>query len=68
MFAQAGLDQLVGPLVSPLILIWLVAAGFLFILMAFGLSVVLIRKWNRRRERRKKVTGRASERDSQCRP
>ncbi len=51
MFAQAGLDQLVGPLVSPLVMIWLIAAGYLLALASFGLFVFLIRKWNRWRGR-----------------
>ena len=50
MFAQAGLDQLVGPLLSPLIMIWLMAAVLLLALASFGLLVLLIRNWNRWRD------------------
>ena len=50
MLAQAGLDQLVGPLITPYHILWHFAAAVLLLLILFGGIVALVRAWNRWRD------------------
>ncbi len=50
MLAQTGLESAVGAVVCPLVLIWLLAAGYLMSLCLFGLFVASVRAWNRSRK------------------
>lgn len=67
MLAQTGVDVAVGGLLAPFLLLWLVAAGYLLLLIVLGFGLALIRAWNARQDRSERERWPRGESNSQAR-